>query len=87
MTSVVIIASSRRMRIIMKTLNDITIYDLMAEDLDVWVQRDQKFGVNIQIDDENGNTILEERQVHKCAAGSFADFCRSYLISYERAIQ
>ena len=71
----------------MKTMNDVTLYDLMAEDLDVWVSKNSKFGFDIQIDDENSEPLIDEKGVHPCAADSFADFCRSYLASYDKAIK
>ncbi len=71
----------------MKTLNQITLYDLMAEDLDIWISKSKKFGFTMQIDDENGNLLVNEDHIHPCAADSFADFCRSYLASYDKASQ
>ncbi len=68
----------------MKTLNDVTLYDLMAEDLDVWVSKNKTFGLNIEIDDENGEPLIREDGVHPCAADSFADFCRRYLACYDK---
>lgn len=69
----------------MKTLNDVTLYDLMAEGLDVWVSKSKEFGLNLEIDDENGKPLIREDSVHPCAADSFADFCRRYLASYDKA--
>ena len=69
----------------METMSSMTLYDLMAEDLGVWVNIDERFGINLQIEDENGEVILDEEHVNKCAADSFADFCRNYLNSYDRA--
>jgi hypothetical protein len=69
----------------MKTLNEITLYDLMAEDLDIWISKSKQFGFNLQIDDENQNPLVNEDHIHPCAADSFADFCRSYLASYDKA--
>lgn len=70
----------------MKTLNDITLYDLMSEDLDIWVTKNPEFGVNLEIDDENGFPVVREHGLAKNAASSFADFCRNYLAFYERAV-
>jgi len=67
----------------MKTLNDVTLYDLMAEDLDVWLGKNKEFGFVLQIDDENGEELVDEKQIHPAAAESFADFCRRYLHSYD----
>ena len=68
----------------MKTLNDVTLYDLMAEDLDVWLGKNKEFGFVLQIDNEKGDELVAEKQIHPAAAESFADFCRSYLHSYDR---
>lgn len=69
----------------MKTMDGVTLYDLMAEDLDVWVQPNSHFGFDIQIDDENSEPLIDEKGVHPYAADSFADFCRRYLASYDKA--
>lgn len=66
-------------------MENVSLYDLMAEDLDVWVSKNSKFGFDIQIDDENGESIIDEKGVHPFAADSFADFCRRYLASYDKA--
>ncbi len=58
----------------------------MSEDLDVWVSRDN-FGFKIEIDDEDGNSLVAESAIHPCAAESFADFCRRYLASYDKHIE
>jgi hypothetical protein len=68
----------------MKSLNDVTLYDLMAEDLDVWLGKNKEFGFVLQIDDENGEELVDEKQIHPNAAWSLADFCRRYLHSYDR---
>lgn len=69
----------------MKTMYDITLADLMAEDLEVWVTKSKGFGLDLQIDDENGEPLIDEKGVHPYAAESFADFCRSYLAFYDKA--
>lgn len=66
-------------------MENVTLYDLMAEDLDVWVSKNSKFGFDVQIENENGETIVDEKGVHPCAADSFADFCRRYLAFYDKA--
>lgn len=69
----------------MKTLNDITLYDLMAEDMDVWVTKRTPSTFEIQIDDENGMTLLEDDSIHEFAIDSFARFCKYFLFSYNNA--
>ena len=69
----------------MKKLVDVTLYDLMAEDIEVWVSVNKEFGFNLEVDDENGDELVRETGVHPYAASSFADFCRGYLNAYEQA--
>jgi len=69
----------------MKNICEMSLYDLMAEDLDVWISRDKQFGFNLEIDDENGEPLVREESIHPCAADSFADFCRRYLHAYDKA--
>jgi len=70
----------------MKTISTITLYELMAQDLDVWVSRSKKLGFKIEIDGEDGQTLVCDEPIHPYAAESFADFCRSYLSSYDKVI-
>ena len=70
----------------MQSINDITLSDIMAEDLDVWVSKNKEFGFVLQIDNEKGEEIVCEKCIHPYAAESFADFCRRYLSCYERII-
>lgn len=67
----------------MNKFNEITLYDLMAEDLDVWVCKNKKFGFDLQIDDENGETIVDEKGIHPYAMESYADMCRRFLHFYD----
>ena len=68
----------------MKTMNDVTLYDLMAEDLDVWITKNKTFGFDLQIDNENGETIVDEEGVHPFAIESYADMCRRFLHFYDK---
>ena len=68
----------------MKSISSITLYDMMAQDLDVWVSLSDNFGFKIEIDAEDGQGVVEEEGVHPSAADAFADFCRRYLASYDR---
>jgi len=70
----------------MKTISTITLYELMSQDLDVWVSRSNKLGFKIEIDGEDGQPIVCDEPIHPYAAESFADFCRSYLASYDKVI-
>ena len=71
----------------MKTTNEVTLYDLMAEDLEVYVRSNPKHGFDIEINDEYGQPLLFEDNIHEYAVDSFADFCRMFLNSYERALK
>jgi hypothetical protein len=68
-----------------KTLTDITLEQLMAEDYEVWVGKNRNFGFDIQIDSDKETVCLDG--VHPFAMDSFADFCRQFLYSYDRCIQ
>jgi hypothetical protein len=68
----------------MKTISNITLYELMTEDLDVWVSRSDNQGFKIDIDKEDGEILVSEAGINKCAADSFADFCRRYLACYDK---
>jgi predicted flavoprotein YhiN len=68
----------------MTSTSNITLYDLMAQDLDVWITRSSKLGFKIEISGENGENLVEEDRIHPFAADSLADFCRSYLRNYDR---
>jgi hypothetical protein len=68
----------------MKSTSNITLYDMMAQDLDVWMTRSSQLGFKIEIDAQDGENLVCEDRIHPYAADSFADFCRSYLRSYDR---
>ena len=71
----------------MKSLTTITLYDIMSEDLDVWVKRHKGYGFDMQIDDERGQLLLDEQHIHPFAIDALADFCRRYLASYGNALK
>jgi hypothetical protein len=71
----------------MKTLQDITLYDIMAESCDVWINPNKQFGFDLQIDDENGQSLVDEKGVHLYAANALAEFCRDYLAIYDQALK
>ncbi len=70
----------------MKAMTEITLYDLMAEDLDVWITPSKCTGFDLQIDDMDGKSLVNEQGLHPGAADSFADFCRRYIMFYDRAV-
>lgn len=66
-------------------MDNITLYDLMAEDLDVWVSPNKTFGFDLQIDNEKGEELVNEKGVHPYAMEAYADMCRRFLRFYESA--
>ncbi len=70
----------------MKTINELTLYDLGGQDFDVWLTENKKFGFDLQLTDEDG-AEYEEKGLHRYAAESLADFCRRYLACYDRVIE
>ena len=69
----------------MRTTNDVTLYDLMADDIDVWVTKNKNFGFDLRIDNEQGQTIVDEDGIHPYAMESYADMCRRFLNFYDQA--
>lgn len=67
-------------------MDKITLYDLMAEDLDVWVSLNKKFGFDLIIENEQGEAIVDEKGIHPNAMESYADVCRRFLNMYDNAI-
>ena len=65
--------------------NEITMYDLMAQDLTIWVQKNKKFGFDLSIEGDDPNERIEINGVHSGAMESFSDFCRSFLRFYDMA--
>jgi len=66
-----------------RTLDSLTISDLMGDDHYVWVGKNKEFGYILEIENEEGVEIFE-KCIHPFAARSLADFCRRYLSFYER---
>jgi hypothetical protein len=62
--------------------NTFTLYDVMADDHEVYVKKNKKFGVDISIQDIDQNVVMEET-VHDYAARAMADFCRQFLHFYD----
>lgn len=69
----------------MQTINNMTIADLMSEEVSVWVTKAKGFGFDLQIDNEQGETIANAEGIHPCAMDAFADVCRNFLHFYEAA--
>lgn len=71
----------------MKTINEITLYDLMSEDFNIWVSKNKSFGFDVEIESNKGNVVLEEKGIHPCAMESYAELCRAFLKFYDKACQ
>lgn len=69
----------------MKTTSDITLYDLMAQELEVYVKKNKQFGYDITIEFESGTELMHEEHMHPCAVESFAEFCKRFVHFYELA--
>lgn len=72
----------------MKNISELSLYDLMAEDLDVWIKPNAaRSSYDLEIDDECGSLLTKEEDIHPFAMDAFADFCKRYLRAYEMATQ
>lgn len=66
-----------------RTFNDLTLADLMGDDHCVWLGKNKEFGYILEIENDEGQQIIE-KCIHPAAAESLADFCRRYLNFYDR---
>lgn len=69
----------------MNDITNVTMYDLMAQDLTIWVQKNQKFGFDLSIEGDDPTERIDIKGVHSCAMESFSDFCRRFLHFYDKA--
>lgn len=69
----------------MKKIGEITLEELMGEDFQVWMKKNNRFGFDLEIEGEEGFAVVQGDGIHPYAADSFAAFCRSYLHAYESA--
>lgn len=65
----------------MKTINDLTLSDLMGDDFNVWISCNRQFGYNLYL--EGDDTEMNEQGIHPYAIESLATFCRNFLHDYE----
>ena len=65
-----------------RTLEDLSIAELMGDDHSVWLSKNKQFGFILEIENDEGQTIIE-KCIHPYAAESLASFCRRYLGFYE----
>lgn len=69
----------------MKTVCDISLYDLMSEDFDIGLNKDKQFGFNLELVDERGEEVVRDDSIHPYAVEGLADFCKRFLRAYDRA--
>jgi len=72
------------MEIPMKTLEDLSLSELMGEDFGVWVCKNKQYGFDVSIEDKEGGDYIEGTGIHPCAMESMAHFCRQFLYFYEK---
>jgi len=65
-------------------MNNVSLSDLMGEDFSVYMRKNAKFGYDLEIENEEGEMVVETNGVHEYAIDSFADFCRQFLSNYDR---
>lgn len=68
-----------------QSIHELSIGDVMGEEMDVWMTKNKKFGFDLEINNEDGEVIVEET-IHPCAVESFARFCKNFVHFYEQAI-
>lgn len=68
----------------MKSMHELSLYELMGDEHDVWLKKDKQFGFNLEINDWSGKLLIQEKNIHPVAAEGFAGFCRAYLACYEK---
>ncbi len=66
-------------------MNDITLYDLMAEPLRIELSREDSGEYTLKITDDNYDLKTIENEINPDAIDSFADFCQQFLDKYNAA--
>lgn len=67
-----------------KTIHAITLPDLMGEEFNVWMKKNQNGEYTLCLEDESYLEI-EETNVSPCALETMALFCKRFLLAYEYA--
>lgn len=70
----------------MTNIDRLTIGEIMGEDMDVWLKKDNQEGFRIVIDNEDGKTIIDDT-INRYCARSFAHFCRRFVSFYDQAVE
>lgn len=65
--------------------NEVSVYELAADETTLWVSPNAQFGFDIEIDAWDGTPLMREKGMHPAAMESLASFCRSFLASYAHA--
>ena len=63
-------------------IGDVTLEQLMSEDYYVWIKNHPKFGYNVTLESEQGESVSADG-VHPDAMESFATLCRTFLRAYD----
>lgn len=64
-------------------LETITLHDLMGEDYNIYVRKNEKFGYDMEVVKDDTEESFKVN-VHDFAADSLAEFCKMFLTRYER---
>lgn len=67
-----------------RSISDMTFYDLMAEDFTVWIGKNKTFGFDLELENDEGEIVVDEKGIHPCAMESYADMCRRFLHFYDK---
>ncbi len=69
---------------VLRSIDEITFADLMAEDLTIWMGKNAQFGFDLEIENQKGETIVSNKKIHPFAIDSFAQLCRGFLHFYDK---
>lgn len=69
--------------LMIKSLSEINVYDLGGIDHYVILKRNDKFGFDLEIENEEDQTTYQNTGIHPYAIDSLATFCRRFLHGYE----
>jgi uncharacterized membrane protein YfhO len=67
-------------------LKDLNMYELMGIDHDVHIKRNDKFGFDLEIINDEEKIAYEHKGLHPIAVESLASFCRGFLHSYSHVL-
>lgn len=69
---------------LLKSVHALSLGDLMGEDYGIWIQKNKEFGFDIEIENEDTQTVIREKGIHPYALEGFAQFCRNFLDCYSK---